>query len=206
MFKNRPTYVVNRKPYVAYRLPFVALPFLLSCSSGSSYMPSDTGTVWTYKIRTGFGAQHVADVSITKRISVTGTEGFEVAGPLGASRLAWKNGALWAQTFANAQVQPAIPLLRLDRQSAQWKGALETTSGKERAAGRLSHGSEQHKLGGRDFEAVRTELVLTRPRSSTTLTTWFIEGIGIVKQEQRTNGELDLRLEWVSGPRRTDTE
>lgn len=166
-------------------------------------MPSDLGTAWTYKIRTGYGAQHVVDASITKKLSVTGTEGFEFAGPLGATRMAWKNGALWAQNFANAQAQPAIPLLRLDRQAAKWKGTLETATGKEAATARLSHASEQLKIGGRDFESIRTELIVTRPRSSTTVTTWFVEGIGILRQEQRTNGDLDLRLEWVSGPRRS---
>jgi hypothetical protein len=172
-----------------------------SCGSSDSLMPDRTGLTWTYSVRTGFGAQFVEDVRIMRRLSVTGAEGFELSGPMGAARLAWKKGALWAQDFGNARALPAIPLLRLDRQPAEWNGTLETAFGLEKAAGRLTHSTERLQKGGRKWETVRTELTLERPLGATTLTTWFAPGVGIVRQEQRTRGTLDLRIEWVSGPR-----
>ena len=191
--------------FAVYRLSFIVYPLVLfGCSSGNSLMPSDVGTTWTYKVRTGFGAQHVADATISKRLSVTGTEGFEIAGPLGATRMAWKDGTLWAQNFGNAQALPALPLLRVDHQPVGWKGTLETTAGQEKASAQLTHETENRENAGRTTRTLGAQLVVKRPRSTTTLITWFAEGIGIVKQEQRTDGELDLSLDWVSGPRKTD--
>ena len=187
-----------------FLLSFLASIFLAGCSSGNSLMPSDIGTTWTYKVRTGFGAQHVVDATITKRLSVTGTEGFEIAGPLGATRMAWKDNTLWAQNFGNAQALPALPLLRVDRQPSEWNGTLETSSGREKASARLTHDNEKLESAGRPIPTIRTQLVIKRPRSTTTLTTWFSEGIGIVRQEQRTEGKFELRLDRVSGPRTTD--
>jgi len=219
MSKYRQAYVLRRKSYVALTLStfanrkssivnrtlLILLPLLLlSCSSGSSLMPSDVGTTWTYKVRTGFGAQHVVDATITKRLSVTGAEGFELSGPLGATRMAWKDGTLWAQNFGNAQAMPALPLLHEDRRPSEWKGILETAIGKERATARLTHANEKLESAGRTISTTRTQLVIKRPRSTTTLTTWFAEGIGIVRQEQRSDGEFELRLDRVSGPRSTE--
>jgi hypothetical protein len=193
----------HRQHFFVYRLSLLVFPLTLSCSSGSSYMPSDIGTTWTYKVRTGFGAQHVVDTTITKRLSVTGAEGFELSGPLGATRMAWKDGTLWAQNFGNAQALPALPLLREDRQPSEWKGTIEAATGRENATARLTHESEKLENAGRTISTIRTQLVLKHARSTTTLTTWFAEGIGIIRQEQRTDGEFELRLDHVSGPRKT---
>jgi hypothetical protein len=82
----------------------------------------------------------------------------------------------------------------------RWEGALQTAFGQEKATGTLQHETEKLKPGSRTFETVRSELKIARPLGETVLTTWFAEGVGIVRQEQRTRGELDLRLEWVAGP------
>lgn len=197
----RLSFVVYRLSFVVYRLSFLLVPLLASCSSGSSYMPSEVGTAWTYKVRTGFGAQHVVDATISRKLSVTGTEGFELVSALGPTRMAWKNGALWAQNFGNVHVQPAISIFRIDREPADWKGTLQTVQGKEAATGKLTHENKKLEIGSRSLQTVQSQLTIKRPNATTILTTWLSEGIGIVRQEQRTNGALDLRIEWVSGPR-----
>jgi hypothetical protein len=32
------------------------------------------------------------------------------------------------------------------------------------------------------------------------VTTWFVAGVGAVRQEQRTDGRLDVRAELIAGP------
>lgn len=179
------------------------MPFVLaSCAANSSYFPSDVGLKWTYSVRTGFGAEHVEDVEVERRLSVAGTEGFEIGGPMGSSRLAWKRGVLWAERMANVAFSPPLPIFAEDRRAMRWEGTLRTAFGLEKASALLEHDSDTLKPGGRVFETVAAKLTMQRPLGETILTTWFAEGVGIVRQDQRTRDELDLRLEWVAGPSR----
>lgn len=165
-------------------------------------MPEDVGTRWTYSVRTGFGAEHVEDIRIARHLSVAGTRGFEMIGPMGSSRLAWREGALWADRFSNVGFEPPIPLLRADRRPAEWKGKWITPFGTETATGTLKHSTAELSIDGMKFSAVVSELSFARQTGTTTLTTWFAPGTGIVRQEQRARGTLELRLQWVAGPNR----
>lgn len=175
----------------------------VGCSPGRNLLPSEPGTKWTYDVRTGFGAGHVEDVRVARRLSVAGTEGFELSGPLGQSRMAWKEGTLWMDRTNGVSFDPPAPLLKADESAASWKGKLRMPFGTEVATGSLSHGKETLKIAGRNFETTRSELSFERAVGTTTITTWFAAGTGIVRQEQRTRGALDLRLEWVAGPARS---
>jgi len=173
---------------------------IAGCGTSGGLMPDEPGMQWTYDVRTGFGAGHVAEVRVARRLSVAGSEGFELAGALGNAQFAWRDGTLWVDRLSNVRLNPPAPLLRKDRQRAAWTGKLETPFGTESAKADLAHTEEKIKIAGRTFEAVRSELRLERNLGTTTLLTWFAPGVGIVRQEQRTRGALDFRLEWVAGP------
>lgn len=182
-----------------------AIVMSVGCSSGGNLMPSEPGTKWTYEVRTGFGAGHVEDVEVSRRLSVANSEGFELNGALGGSRLAWREGALWADRLPNVRFIPPIPILRQDLEPTAWTGKIETPFGQESATAKLRHSEVEKTIGGRKFKAVRSELQVERNVGLTTLSTWFAPDTGIVLQEQHTGGALDLRLTWVSGPTRQST-
>jgi hypothetical protein len=181
-----------------------AMLLVAGCNSGGSYFPDEPGMVWTYSVRTGHGAQHVEQVRVARRTTVAGTEGFALAGPLGTSRLAWKRGALWAEELPGARLLPPLPLFRNDLEPASWEGMIESPMGKGKARATLIHAEEKLKIGGRTFAAVRAELKIERRAATTVLTSWLAPGVGILRQEQRTDGALELRMEWVAGPARPE--
>jgi len=186
-------------PIAIASLAIAALPG--GCSSAGSYFPCDLGLVWTYSVRTGFGAEHVEEIRVARRLTVASAEGVELEGPLASSRLAWKGSTLWLESLANARFVPAAPILDTESRPMRWKGQVMTAFGSEPAKGQLSQRAEKLTVEGRPFEAMRTELAIDRPLGQTVLTTWFARGVGIVRQEQRTRGVMDLRLEWIAGPK-----
>jgi hypothetical protein len=175
---------------------------LAGCGSGDAYLPSRPGLEWSYSVRTGFGAEHVEAVRLRGGQTVAGADGFELSGPLGASRLAWRGSVLWLESLPNAGFEPAAPMLAADGTARNWKGEVRTLFGREPAKARLSHRFEKLTIAGRPFETLRSDLAIDRPLGATTVTTWFAKDVGILRQEQRTRGALDLRLEWVAGPKR----
>ncbi len=186
------------------RFAFVLAPaaaLVAGCASTKDLFPCDRGLEWTYSVRTGFGAEHVEDIRIGRRVTVAGAEGFTFEGPLGESRHAWKGGTLWCESLPNASFSPAAPLFDGGQTNRKWQGEIVTVFGKEPAKATLTHRDEKLTLGGRPFETVRTDLEIDRPIGRTTLTTWFAREVGIVRQEQRTRGALDLRMDWISGPK-----
>lgn len=60
--------------------------------------------------------------------------------------------------------------------------------------------AEKLDLGGRKLSTTKVETRLTIAGQAVELDTWFAAGIGIVRQEQRTDGKQDLAIELLSGP------
>ena len=107
---------------------------------------------------------------------------------------------LWGDTFANVRAKPPLPLLSPDKTRQNWTGTLETVFGRESARAVLTNRSEKWTLGSRKYDAIRAELAIERPLGTTSLITWYVPGVGMMRQEQRTRGTLELRVEWVAGP------
>lgn len=173
-----------------------------SCGKSDTRFPTDVGTTWTYSVRNGFGAEHVEDVRVARRLTVAGVEGFELQGPLGSTRMAWRSGTLWCESFANVSLRPPLPLWDPNRKTQAWKGTIETSFGEEAATARIAWDESKIEIDGIRFETMRTQCFLERPQGETQLTTWIAPGVGIVRQEQRTRDALDLSVEWVAGPKR----
>lgn len=180
---------------------FTAVAALAGCLGTSELFPREAGVEWTYSIRTGFGAESVEDVRLVRTTAVAGAEGMALIGAFGESRLAWRDGALWVESLANTGFSPAAPIVAADGRFRSWKGTITTAFGEESASGRLRQRNAELTVAGRKFATVEAELELERPLGTTRITTWFAPKIGILRQEQRTRGSLDVRLEWVAGPR-----
>jgi hypothetical protein len=164
-------------------------------------MPLDPGRQVTYTVKTGL-ASRVEPMRITRELPVAGVSGVEVAGPLGASRLAWRDGLLAADATANARFKPPIPLLAPDLKDRTWKGTVEAAGQIQSATATLRNEKDTITLGARKVLTTKSTLALDLPESkgSIELISWFQPGVGLVQQEQRTNGQFVLHLQLLSGP------
>ncbi|MBI1756894.1 MAG: hypothetical protein HY248_03090 [Fimbriimonas ginsengisoli] len=181
----------------------IAALALGGCGAQGTWMPLELGHTATYQVRTGF-VSYVEPIRVAHVLSVAGVRGAELNGPMGPTRLAWKGGELVAASMANAHVDPPIPLLTPDdlALTRQWKGTLTFAGVRENATAVLAQRRAGLVLGGRNYRTVRATLTLDTPARQVQLVSDYAQGIGLVRQEQRTNGRFDLALELLAGSSR----
>ena len=131
---------------------------------------------------------------------------------LGESRLAWNKKTLQASMLANTVFIPPIPLLVEDKipegktsrddefvAAATWKGHFESF-GKSRGA-TATLGQRRTTISNGEIKVVETVLRIqiegVRDDVPIEVRTCFERGVGIVKQEQRTNRLLIVGLDKI---------
>ncbi len=183
---------------------FIPLVLLGACGQGGpSYMPLVEGREWSYSEKSSF-QDNVPTIKIGKKISVGGFEGRELKSELGESRLAWNGKKLVASMLANTTFNPPIPLLLEDKIPEKkksreeafipadvWSGSFESLGKRRNAKATLSQRRSTVQLLTGETEVVETVLLVqiegTKDGMPLELRTWFERGVGIVRQEQRTN-------------------
>lgn len=184
----------------------LALGFLLAlsgCRGGgdSDLMPLRVGSEWKYNVSGKF-AKYVEPIRINREIGVAGTKGVELSSPLGSSSLAWKKGVLYADRLSGTVYSPPLPLLTEDAQKVDWQGSASwPTKGTLKAVARLTQEQQKLQLDARTYNTTCSRLqIIVDGTKSIELTTWYAPGVGIIRQEQRTGGDLDIRIDYLSGP------
>ncbi len=163
-------------------------------------MPLEVGRKWTYDVNAGL-VSRIEPLAVTRETAVAGVRGYELAGPLGVSRLGWNGDSLLVDSFANARFTPAIPILNSQLKDAHWHGRLESLGVVQPASASLIHKKVSLSFHSRQTPAVLTILSVKLPDRTMELQTWFSEGIGILRQEQRTRrtdlpgAERDIALQ-----------
>lgn len=172
------------------------------CSPGSQrYFPLEAGMQWTYSVRSGLSSR-VEQLRVAMSVSVAGVQGWELSGPMGASRVAWRGNKLMLEEVPGTRFAPAVPILLGDPRTAKWDwSGLVTTFGRAtEGSGVIEQSPEQLTVAGRSFKTIRSTFSLDLPGKQIVIVTWFAEGVGVLRQEQRANGYLERALEYVSGP------
>lgn len=176
---------------------------LSGCARSSSSMyPFEPGHRWTYSVRAGF-LTRVEEVKVLGPATVAGGPGWILGGEMGRSRLAWQNQVLVAEELPGTRLSPPLPILDLQQQPGtfrRWRGILTANGRPFEATAELTMASTKLKIAGRDAPTSKTTLVLKLEDRSVELISWYIEGTGLVRQEQRTNGLQDRALEYLTGP------
>lgn len=164
-------------------------------------MPLGKGKVWTYsynaRLRTG-----VEKLAVTGPTAISGKRGFILEGPMGRCALAWVGDDLVASELAGVRYDPPLLMVRDGLKAGQ--GEL---SGKALLAGQTfsyqgkwSQEPVKHQIGTRKLSAIKVERELTFGGNALKTTTIFAPGIGIVRQEEKWNGEFRALLNYVTGP------
>lgn len=168
-------------------------------------MPLHEGASWTYRVRSGF-LSGVHPLVAERRLAVAGVEGAELTGAMGASRLAWKGDRLLAEVLGGDRYIPPVPLLDLallDQEGGpgvrSWRGFVVVRGEARDAVAQLSV-TRVPPLRDNWPSTVRSTLKIESEGEQVELLTWFAQGKGVVRQEQREDGELHRMVEWLSGP------
>jgi hypothetical protein len=159
-------------------------------------MPLKVGESWVYMARTGL--QSLPDnVRVTRSVSVGDTEGVELSGDLGTAHLAWDGNRLVTDQMAQCRFVHPLPLLEA-AQSKPWQGWM--LRGDKRYAFKAFTSQAPAKLDvmGMQANTICSSVELWSDKQHVEIKTWFESGVGIVRQEQRTNDRLDLTLELLA--------
>ena len=174
---------------------------LAGCGGGvETYMPLRQDLSWTYQVRSGF-VSYVESATAHRPTAVAEEPGFRIAGPLGASQLAWVDGELLASECAGTRFSPPLALLWPESKKVRsWKG-LVTRAGRTQSATASSQMTDEKvDIFGRKTPTLKTTIVMQMGADEYQLDTWFVREVGIVRQEERKNDELVRSLEHVAGP------
>ncbi len=184
------------------RSSLLVLPFALccGCSSNSEWMPLEVGSSCTYRVRTTHYT-YVEPVKVVRMAPVGEQMGYVTQSELGESRLGWQGGTLVAETLGHSHFVPPIPLCLSGEEEASknWKGLIVINGKSVKAQARLECKPESLRWKGVNQSSRKADLIVEFSESKIEWTSWFVSGDGIVRQEQRTNGELDLSLEMING-------
>jgi hypothetical protein len=155
-------------------------------------MPLQAGKRWTYLVTNSMTMDQKirSTVQVKRVIPVGGVPGYELVSALGTSRLAWRGPELIASQMANTTFEPAIPLLGPVGSRRSWQGYVRTLGRAEAARATLE--TKADRLGERRTQ--KSTLRLSLPGRLVLVESWFEPGVGLVRQEQRTDGKLDLSL------------
>jgi hypothetical protein len=171
------------------------------CGSAEDLYPLKLHEQWTYTVKNSFSTR-VQNVAVTRQIPVALTNGYELDGPMGISRLAWRDGTLYAEALPNTRIYKPMPLLvaKVGPATRHWSGYVQTLAGNEKAEATMEQMPDSIELGARKLDTVRSNLTVKLPNKTVELDTWYARGIGPVKQDERTNGNLDVHVELLGGP------
>jgi hypothetical protein len=181
-------------------LPVVAL---CGCASApqSNLMPLKVGETWIYRVH-GRELDQVVPFKVTRRISVAGTNGYEIASDLGISRLAWVGTKLVADELAGTKYDPPLPLL--DSQSApadaQWEGTVTTPAGILRGTATQSQHVDKRPASGRTGVATVSTIELKTGHNVLTLVSSYVPEVGMIQQEEHNGLLSSTSLTMTSGP------
>jgi hypothetical protein len=176
-------------------------------------MPFEVGHSQLYKVQAGFES-YVTTIKVARDISVANTQGYELTSNLGVSRLAWVGDSLVAERLVNTQFVPPLPLLYRSEETHDriWKGRVvfvdvaaptsaDFLAGKKLVTATESqNGDDQISFRGNKIHCVRSTVNLETAAHKIEITTWFSSGLGIVRQEQRTDGKLLIKLDLLDEP------
>ena len=174
---------------------------LVGCGSGDEYMPMKVNKRWTYRVTAGFD-RHTVPIRVVREVTVASTRGYELASTLGVSRIAWKGGRLVADSMVNAQFSPPIPLLipglELEKNkvktAASWHGRVYVLGRELPASAILTQQNDTVDSGTHKVSTILATLTVRLPSGVLELESWYQSGVGLVQQEQRTNGTRIVQL------------
>lgn len=164
-------------------------------------MPLAIGNTWTYQTKAGLNTQ-VSQVKIEHKIPVGQIEGFSLISEFGNSNLAWKENQLIASQLANSEFFPPLPIYANIKEGdiINWKGTIRASGSAKSATGELKVKQIEEEIEGKKLKLAVGQVTVKIEKDTHDITTWFLIGKGIYRQEHRINDALATQIKYVSGP------
>jgi len=160
-------------------------------------MPLSKKSTWTYSVQGDFDT-YVATLASAGRAPVGTAEGWILKGTMGPCRLGWSGNVLYASELAGQGFEPPLPLY--SPSPRRWKGTWRQGDRSAELEAAVSSRKVKEQVSGRSTEVTQSIVELTGKGFRSRLTTWFVPGLGIYRQEQRTGDRRTVRLDYLSGP------
>lgn len=169
-----------------------------SCKSAQDWMPLVTGKTWRYVAKTPLR-------SGTYRVRVTGetrvglVRGYLLASESGNTKMAWSRNSLVVSQIGGIEFYPPLTLLKPLEGKTSWTytGTIKTPFAEESSRIRISQEPAELTIGGISHPTILVTLTMFFQNQNIEWKTWFAEGRGILRQEQRNNGRFALSLELI---------
>jgi hypothetical protein len=167
-------------------------------SSKNELFPITEHSRWNYTVRAV--KQYQDHVSYSGRVAVGLTNGYELKSDMGVLHLAWSGGSLITDQMAGSHMRPGLPLLTSSSGPTSWAGWIDSDdrSEPEPAKATISCVHVKLDLHGTTVDTVRSNILIILPGKKIDLVSWFQPGLGLVRQEQQTNGKLDVMMEYLN--------
>ena len=182
------------------RLALCPILLIVGCGSNTQdFFPLAEGNVWNYVVKHD-GDTAYQELRVVGRSAVGPHNGWLLESDMGDSRLAWDGERLLAAEMAGVRYSPPIPIYAPDGE--RWSGVVRTAGTLHEATAAVATSNEKLDVAGRPHQTVKCVLTLDSGDGPVQLTTWFFEGLGILKQVQRSGPLLtrNRRIDFVSGP------
>lgn len=172
------------------------------CGRTPNLWPLSMGWKNDYRIRNGL-ATYVEEIKVARRVPVAGEYGYEVVSILGASRLAWKGNELLASALPNTRFSPPIPILVANEKDAtrRKKTTVEVAGKRTDAEAVLTQAEDELTLGGEPRKVIRATLTLHMPNRDIQTTSYYLAGVGLVRQQQLSNSEFQVGVDLIGALR-----
>ncbi|MCG9894967.1 MAG: hypothetical protein MH204_05785 [Fimbriimonadaceae bacterium] len=173
---------------------------------GQEFMPLEPGLTWIYHVSADPPA--AAKVQIKGAARVGMTDGVQITGDLGDSRMAWRGPLLRASMLGGTLYDPPLPVLDLRGEDLIWEGIVIHEGVSWPATARLTTcddpvgpAADPLKLRDEDLRCSRWEV--TVKERTRTVTTHFARGFGIVQQtvtEDVEGSPKQTGIHLITGP------
>lgn len=155
------------------------------CGNTRSLMPLSINRKAVYRVHYGL-ISFDEPLVVSKEVAVAGQSGFELSGPMGVSRVAWRNQVLYADQAVNAWFQPSLPILTEGPTAKPWHGRIVSMGITHPASATLEMAEEKIKFGDKEHTTKRATLKVKMDTARIELVTWYEAGVGMVRQDQTT--------------------
>ncbi|MBS1716785.1 MAG: hypothetical protein JSS72_03525 [Armatimonadetes bacterium] len=178
---------------------------LVGCQPGiEAYFPTSTRQTWTYHVRDGF-LEQVSTVRVKRGISVYGSKGIELQGGQNSTRFVWKDKNLYLERFAGGRLNPPAAILLNEMPKSKKEAVTRSYNCWAEVGGAVAEHASLNitqryadiPYRGKYVRTVESTVVLDTPQKQIELVTNFLRGVGIIRQQQRTNGNLDAALDLI---------
>lgn len=172
---------------------------LIGCTKpDTSWLPLEGGESWTYRWTDGLTSD-VIILDTNGEVPVGKVRGRKLNSPRGDSILAWDKGLLLAARLGQSEYSPPLPIF-ITEGPIPWTGTITTAGKSVKGQASISREATEEEIDGKTYKSIEVSIDLSVPSGKHEITTSYVSGLGIVRQEHQEDGYLVSRIVYVSGP------